>query len=196
LGIIVAGYLLGCFTTGYYLVKWKTGQDIRVLGSGNIGARNVGRMLGKSGFFLTSLGDGLKGLLAVALARWLTHDENCALLALLAAVLGHLWPVQLGFRGGKGIAPSAGGLILFGWHFLLFVLVLAAGYAVFRRTVPAGLTAYVVLPAASWMLSPHEPYVVGFSILAVIILFCHRQNLAEELARVRPVKPDPSAKKL
>lgn len=195
-GVMVAGYLLGCFTTGYYLVRWKTGKDIRTLGSGNLGAKNVGRVLGRNGFLITSLGDCLKGMLAVGLAIEMTHDANCALLAMLAVVMGHLFPAQLGFRGGKGIATSTGALALFGWHFLIFALLLAAGYALFRRTVPAGLTAYVLLPGVSFMLNPREPYVVGFSVLAVIILICHRQNLAEELARIRPVKPDPSVKKL
>src|SRR5580698_8498322 len=98
----VGAYLIGCFTTGYYLVRAWTGKDIRETGSGSSGARNVGRVLGKQGFFFTVLGDFAKGALAVWLTREWTNDELCAALAVVAVVAGHLWPVQLKFHGGKG----------------------------------------------------------------------------------------------
>jgi glycerol-3-phosphate acyltransferase PlsY len=193
---MVVGYLLGCFATGYYLVRWKNGKDIRTLGSGNIGARNVGRVLGRNGFILTCVGDGLKGLVAVWGTLLVTHDVNCAMLALLAVVLGHSFPFQLGFRGGKGVATSIGGMVVFGWHALAFILLVVLGYSLFRRTVPAGLFAFLLLPAASCIMNPSEPFVVGFSILAVIVWFCHRQNLVEELTRYRSIKTGSSVKKL
>src|SRR5687767_9587168 len=102
--VLAAAYLLGCFSTGYYLARLRTGQDIRSVGSGSAGGSNVGRLLGKSGFAITMLGDTLKGALAVAvgvyagLAPWLLG------VVMLAVVLGHIFPVQLGFRGGKGLA--------------------------------------------------------------------------------------------
>jgi len=183
--VTLIAYCLGCFSTGYYLVRWKTGLDIRTLGSGNIGARNVGRVLGKNGFLLTSLGDGIKGLLAVGLAMYETQNGCCALLALIAVVVGHIWPVQLGFRGGKGVAPSVGGLVIFGWDWVAFLVIFALGYLIFRRTVISGLLAFLLLPGASFLLDHNGSLAFGFSLLAVLILFCHRQNISQEFAHFR-----------
>jgi len=88
----LCAYLLGCFTTGYYLVRRRTGQDIRELGSGNVGAKNVGRVLGWTGFWVTLAGDSAKGALAVWSARRFTNDDNLAALAMLAGTL----PVSAG----------------------------------------------------------------------------------------------------
>ena len=103
-GVFLAAYALGCFTTGYYLVRLRLGQDIHDSGSGSVGARNVGRLLGWRGFLLTVLGDFGKGALAVWAARHFTMDDRLVLLAMLAVVAGHVWPMQLRFRGGKGMA--------------------------------------------------------------------------------------------
>src|SRR3954471_11257483 len=100
----VIGYALGCFNTGYYLVRWKTGQDIRQIGSGSCGARNVGRIVGRNGFLLTVAGDVLKGILAIAFAEVCIGGELAKLVALIAVVVGHVWPIQLKFHGGKGVA--------------------------------------------------------------------------------------------
>src|ERR1700691_1629571 len=83
---VCGAYLIGCFTTGYYLVRWRTGGDIREMGSGSAGARNVGRVLGKLGFFVTVTGDFLKGILAVWLARSFSNDDFSAALAVPAVV--------------------------------------------------------------------------------------------------------------
>src|SRR5436190_730492 len=83
LGALV-GYIFGCFTTGYYLVRWKTGQDIREISSGSCGARNVSRILGRNGFFLTVVGDVLKGVFAVLLTEILVGGEQAKLLAMIA----------------------------------------------------------------------------------------------------------------
>jgi hypothetical protein len=104
---VVAAYLLGCFATGYYLVRARTGRDIREIESGSTGARNVGRVLGKPGFVLTVFGDFGKGALAVWFAAEFTNHNGLAMsLAVLAVVAGQIWPAQLRFRGGKGVATS------------------------------------------------------------------------------------------
>src|SRR5688572_6996568 len=95
-------YLLGCLSTGYYLYLARTGRDIRQFESGATGARNVGRAMGRWGFFLTLLGDFGKGALAVWATHRLCANEVAAAISLLAVVVGHIWPVQLRFRGGKG----------------------------------------------------------------------------------------------
>src|SRR5205814_6775520 len=103
-------YLLGCFAAGYYLVRMRLGEDLRELGSGSVGARNVGRVLGKTGFLLTLLGDFGKGAFAVWAARHFTTNDHAVALAMICVVAGHIWPLQLRFRGGKGMATSLGAL--------------------------------------------------------------------------------------
>src|SRR5215471_4498386 len=92
-GILLGAYILGCFTTGYYLVRLLTGRDIRENGSGSVGARNVSRVLGKTGFTLTLLVDFAKGALVVQLARHFTTEDCLVILAMMAVVAGHIWPI-------------------------------------------------------------------------------------------------------
>src|SRR5262249_38527769 len=110
--IAVGVYVLGCLTTGYYSVRLRTDQDIRDIGSGSVGARNVGRVLGWPAFWVTLLGDFAKGVAAVWVAQHFTTDYRLVALALIAVVVGHVWPAQLRFHGGNGIPPSLGGLFL------------------------------------------------------------------------------------
>lgn len=114
--VIGLSYSIGCFSTGYYLVRFWTGTDIRKFGSGATGARNVSRLLGKTGFVITFLGDFLKGLITVWLASMLTKQHWVITASLLAVVIGHILPAQLSFHGGKGIATVLGGGIFFDWY--------------------------------------------------------------------------------
>ncbi|MGA2092977.1 MAG: glycerol-3-phosphate acyltransferase [Sedimentisphaerales bacterium] len=113
---IVLSYAIGCISTGFYLVRLWTGTDIRKFGSGATGARNVARLLGRSGFLITFFWDFAKGLIAVWTASMLTKQHWVITASLLAVVIGHIWPAQLGFRGGKGIATALGGGLFFDWH--------------------------------------------------------------------------------
>ena len=130
LGIALA-YGLGCLCAGYYIVRWRTGTDVRRIGSSSAGARNAGRVLGRWGFALVLTLDALKGVAAVWAA--------CAIGlggAAVAVVAGHVLPVQLGFRGGKGIAPSIGALLVYdAW------VVLASALVVRSRVPPERPTA-------------------------------------------------------
>src|SRR5258706_2325697 len=147
--IFFGAYLLGCFTTGYYLVRWRTGQDIRELGSGNAGARNVGRLLGWIGLLVTLLGDSAKGALAVWATWRFTNDDHLAALAMLAVVAGHVWPAQLRFRGGKGVATFLGALLVFDYRLAAaFLLLFVVAIAVLRKWVLAGLVSLSALPPA------------------------------------------------
>ena len=185
LACLVGAYVLGCFGIGYYLVRTQTGRDIRELESGSIGARNVGRVLGRSGFCVTLLADFAKGALAVWAARQLFGSEVLAALALLTVTVGHVWPVQLGFRGGKGVATSLGGLLIFDWY---SALIYAAAFAVLsglmRRTILPGLFAYLVLPFTVWWFFQNGLLVPIVSGLIVVVWFAHRDNLAAELPRL------------
>src|SRR2546429_9868941 len=99
--VMLVGYALGCFTSGYYLVRWRTGEDIRWLGSGSVGATDGGRVLGRPGFFLTVLCDFFKGLLAVLPAEYFGHNHTGVVLTLVAVGVGHIWPERLWLHGGQ-----------------------------------------------------------------------------------------------
>src|SRR5487761_2275408 len=112
---VALGYLLGAIPFGLLLTRIAGLGDIRGIGSGNIGATNVLRTGRKGLAAATLLLDGLKGAAAVLIARTLLHDQDIALFAGLAAVLGHLFPLWLGFKGGKGVATGLGVLIAAAW---------------------------------------------------------------------------------
>ena len=114
--IIVIAYLLGNISTSYIVAKRLAGVDIRTQGSGNAGSTNVLRTLGKKAGALTFVGDVLKGLIAVLIARLIAYSvhmdqSTCAYLAVVAVVLGHNYPVFLGFKGGKVVATSLGSML-------------------------------------------------------------------------------------
>src|SRR5262245_30101708 len=114
--LAASAYALGCLTTGYYLVRLRLGLDLREVGSGTVGARNVSRVLGWPGFVLTVLGYVSIGALAVWGAEQFTTDGRLVALAMLCVVAGHVWPAQLRFHGGKGVATSLGALLVYDYH--------------------------------------------------------------------------------
>ncbi len=199
-GCALGAYLLGCLATGYYLVRARTGRDIRGIGSGSTGARNVGRMLGKSGFGLTVLGDFGKGALAVWSAQAWTQDHQIAALAMLAVVAGNIWPATLRFRGGKGVATSLGALLVFDFRMALtFAALFLAGFVLTRKSVLPGMFAFVCLPPASLWLHPNGLTATLIAVLSAMVLFAHRKNLVEEIAGLssrRNAGPKPESPKL
>jgi glycerol-3-phosphate acyltransferase PlsY len=183
-------YFIGCFTTGYYLVRARTGKDIRDTGSGSAGARNVGRMLGKPGFWLTVVGDFFKGVLAICLARAMANDTFCTAVAVVAVVAGHLWPAQLKFHGGKGVVTSFGALVTFDYR-LAFTLaaVFMAIFIFTRKSLLPAMFAFVCLPAACWFFTRNDLATCAMTALSAAILFAHRKNLAEELITLKSEQP-------
>lgn len=183
-GCALGAYALGCFATGYYLVRARIGRDLREIESGSVGARNVGRVLGKSGFLFTVLGDLAKGALAVWFAAEFTnHNRTAMALALLAVVAGHIWPVQLHFRGGKGVATSFAALLMFDYRVVLTILVVfLCGFVVTRKSLFPAMFAFVCLPLADGWFNRNGLTATLMTVLAAIILFAHRRNLAEEMA--------------
>lgn len=117
--MVLSAYLVGSISTGYLLVRFIHGVDVRATGSGGLGARNAGRILGRSGFHLTFWGDTLKGAAMVGAARWLEFDPIIVGAAVVAVIAGHIWPIWLKFRGGKGIATCLGAFTLFSYKMLL-----------------------------------------------------------------------------
>jgi glycerol-3-phosphate acyltransferase PlsY len=196
-GCVLGAYLLGCLTTGYYVVRARTGRDIRGIGSGSTGARNVGRVLGRSGFALTVLGDFGKGALAVWSAQEWTHNRHLAALAMLAVVAGHVWPATLRFRGGKGVATSLGALLVFDYRMAVtFAALFLGGFVLTRKSVLPGMFAFACLPLAGLWFDRDGLTMTLTAMLSAIILFAHRKNFAEEIAvlsarRHAVPKPEP-----
>jgi glycerol-3-phosphate acyltransferase PlsY len=182
---IAGAYALGCCTAGYYLVRLRTAQDIRRTGSGSAGATNVGRVLGVPGFAATLLADAGKGVAVVLLARRLGLDSTATVLAMVGVLAGHIWPVQLGFRGGKGVATYLGAVLCFEpwWGVVLAGLALVLGLAL-RQWTLAGLGAMAALPLVLLLRDAPPSTLVGLALLAALILIAHRANIREEMSRL------------
>lgn len=185
-------YCLGCFTAGYYWVRWRTGQDIRQLGSGSVGARNVGRILGPWGFVVVLLLDFTKGALAVWLATKFDASPEVTVMAMAAVVVGHTWPAQLRFHGGKGVATSLGAILAFDpLSALLLVLVFLVCFPLLRNFTLAGLLAFALSPFAGFLTAFGVIEVAALSSLAAIVLLAHHKNIRQEIAGIFA---DPSLK--
>ncbi|MEI6683253.1 MAG: glycerol-3-phosphate 1-O-acyltransferase PlsY [Bacteroidota bacterium] len=188
---ILAAYLLGSVPSAVWVGKMLYGIDIRQHGSGNAGATNVIRVLGYKAGIPVLLMDVLKGWLAVELAVWLPiHGQDHEMLVYvyigmaLAAVLGHVFPVYVGFRGGKGVGTIAGaGIALFPLAILVvlavFILVLATTHYVSLSSIIAS----IAFPFVVWFLiGERHPGLVGLSlVVAVFIPATHRKNISRLL---------------
>jgi glycerol-3-phosphate acyltransferase PlsY len=175
LAALALGYLLGSIPFGVILTRFAGLGDVRQIGSGNIGATNVLRTGHKGLAAATLLGDALKGTAAVLLAwNW---GPNTAILAAIGAFLGHLFPVWLGFKGGKGVATFLGCLIgLNLWAALAFAAMWLAGAFTSRYSSLAALVASAATPVVLWLLG--QPHVAGaFVLLAALLWWKHRENL-------------------
>jgi len=184
--VITASYGLGCFAAGYYLVLWRRGADIRSRGSGSAGATNVSRALGPAGFALTFALDMGKGALASWLAIHFHLGPVAQLASMLAVISGHIWPAQLRFRGGKGIATLAGSVLVADYRIFLLVPVLfLIPFALLRRFTLSGLAALAATPLvlALWLTSASRA--LGFLILLLPIFWAHRENIREDLASMQ-----------
>jgi glycerol-3-phosphate acyltransferase PlsY len=177
LAALLLGYLLGSIPFGLILTRLAGTQDIRSIGSGNIGATNVLRTGHKGLAAATLLCDMLKGTLAVALARWFGGMEAGAAAA-IGAFAGHLFPVWLGFKGGKGVATYIGVLLGLAWpSALVFGVVWIAVAALSRYSSLAALMASVAAPAFLW-LTGHSGLAGLFFVLTVLLWIMHRANIA------------------
>jgi glycerol-3-phosphate acyltransferase PlsY len=194
LGVILLAYLLGCFSTGYYLVRLRTGQDLRAMGSGATGGRNVARVLGTPGFLITGAGDLAKAVVAVALPIWFGLGPVTIGAAIVAVTAGHIWPVQLGFRGGRGVAPLVGSTALVAPLALAIGVLLGAVLVlVSRRLNLGGLAGVALTPVVALALG--APLTISAGILGSVLLVvvAHRSNIRAELGTApsfsRPLRP-------
>ena len=185
LAAAAAGYLLGAVPFGLVLTRLAGLGDIRTIGSGNIGATNVLRT-GRKGLALaTLLLDGGKGALAALLVRWLAGGD-AMLVAGFAAVLGHNFPVWLGFKGGKGVATTFGTLVAVAWPVGLAACVTwLAVAALFRISSLAALVALALAPAYAWGLAGPATALMALG-LAVLGFIRHRANIRRLLKGEEP----------
>lgn len=195
IGLIILGYLIGSIPVGFILGKLARGIDIREHGSGNIGMTNVMRILGvKAGVFVF-FADIAKGAAAVALA-WaiLAYSPNMVVWGQVAggaaAIVGHSWPIYIGFKGGRGIATGFGAVLVLSWPvgliaFFVFLLVVGLSRYVSLGSILAALTMllamipFVVLDVGSF---GHFAYIVFGLVVVPIVIFRHRDNIRRLLS--------------
>jgi glycerol-3-phosphate acyltransferase PlsY len=172
----VIGYLLGSIPFGLVLTKLAGTPDLRSIGSGNIGATNVLRTGRKGLAAATLILDMLKGTAAVVVAGYFS-GPNAAMLAALGAFLGHLYPVWLKFRGGKGVAVYIGVLLGLFWPAaVVFCLIWLAMAFAFRYSSLAALTASFITPIYLWWFG-HPALASLFAVLTLLLFYVHRENI-------------------
>lgn len=180
--IIITAYLLGNISTSYIVAKRLAGVDIRTQGSGNAGSTNVLRTLGKKAGALTFIGDVLKGLIAVLIARFIAYganldDTTCAYIAVVAVVLGHNYPVFLGFKGGKGVATSLGSML--GMNPLVALLCLGFFIIIVAITkyVSLGSILGIGLSPIIMMINHNTKGVLVTLFLTISVAITHKENI-------------------
>ncbi len=182
--LMLIGYLLGSIPFGLLLTRLFGAGDLRQIGSGNIGATNVLRTGRKGLAIATLILDLLKGAAAVGLAYMVSPSD--APLAGAAAVLGHLYPVWLGFKGGKGVATLMGVTVALSWPMgLVYALVWIGTLALLRISSLGGMLAALSVPVSAWLLGRPDLLPLG-AVLAALVIWRHRENIQRLLAGTEP----------
>ena len=190
--LIVAGYLMGSVSSAIIVCRLLGLPDPRGEGSGNPGATNVLRIGGKRAAAVTLLGDVLKGLIPVLLAKLLAASIVTQAAVAVAAFLGHLYPVFFGFRGGKGVATTIG--VLLGIHWPVGLLTIATWLVIaklFNVSSLAALLAILVTPLYIWWLIPETSVFIAMLFMGVLLFWRHRSNIRNLLEGTEgKIKPD------
>lgn len=191
IGVIVLCYLIGAIPFGVIAGRLTRGIDVRDYGSGSIGATNVLRIVGARAGTLVFLADLAKGAAAVALAGFLLGTAYGQMAGAVAAVIGHSWPVYIGFQGGRGVTTGFGALLMMAWPVALiclgiFIVVVALSRYVSLGSMLAGLSMLLVMIPI--VLLGQEPfaYLVYGLIIVPIVIFRHRGNIQRLLAGKEP----------
>jgi acyl phosphate:glycerol-3-phosphate acyltransferase len=183
IALIIGAYLLGGLSPGYLLVRWRAGIDVRTTGSGGTGATNVGRLLGPKGYTTVLVVDLLKGALVGGAARAIGTPTAWAFAASFMVVAGHVWPIWLGFRGGKGVGPFVGSWLVLAPLALMPSLVIGLCLlAWLRRFSLAGLCSLIVMPAAAWWATGARSAVAIACMTISLLLWAHRANIRNFVA--------------
>lgn len=178
----IMGYLIGSIPTGYIIVKLKTGQDIRKIGSGSTGATNVKRVLGKKWFFIVMILDAIKGALPVVLAvLFLKAYAQYGITPVIAAasvLLGHSKSIFLKFTGGKSVASGVGTILALCWPVGLCIAVIWGIITYISKYVSLGsIIALALSPVLMYLYKQPIGYVIYCAIGAVYIIWLHRENI-------------------
>lgn len=191
--LIVGSYLLGGVPFSYLIVRWRLGKDVRTLGSGNAGATNVLRTTGVMAGVVTLILDVLKGSTAVGAADLLGAPAGVGAACGVAAVLGHVYPVYLGFRGGKGVATAAGVLgVLSPLPTLIAFAVFTVVVIPSRLVALASVSSAASYPLAAWAVSrlgwieARQWLFEASAVIAALIIWKHRSNLRRLRAGTEP----------
>ena len=181
------GYVLGAIPCGYLAGRWLKGIDLRDCGSGSTGATNVLRNVGKGPALLVFLLDVGKGALAVLLAKSVGLNDWVQVLAGLAALAGHIWPVWLGWKGGKAVATGLGMFLGLAWPVGL------ASFGLFMATISlsrivslASVVAAIGLPVLMLVAGNSSAYVVVSLVASLMVLWRHRSNIQRLMAGTEP----------
>lgn len=182
LATLILAYIIGSIPTGYIIVKAKTGQDIRTVGSGSTGATNVKRVLGKNWFFIVMALDAIKGALPVILAKlFVTAGASFGLAPVIAAVaviIGHSKSCFLGFKGGKSVASGVGTILALNWMVGLIIAVVWGIITYATKYVSVGsMIALFISPFLMYFLGAPVAYVGYCALGAVYIIYLHRENI-------------------
>lgn len=180
--VSVVAYIIGSIPTGYLIVKAKTGQDIRTVGSGSTGATNVKRVLGKNYFFLVMLLDALKGALPVVLAKlFATVGVSLGLapvIAAIAVIIGHSKSIFLQFKGGKSVASGVGTILALNWVVGIIIALVWGVITYTTKYVSVGsIIALVISPFVMYFLGAPIAYVAYCALGAIYIVYLHRENI-------------------
>jgi glycerol-3-phosphate acyltransferase PlsY len=175
---MAVSYLIGSIPTGVIISKAFGGKDPRTVGSRNIGATNVGRSAGKVAGILTLIGDFLKGAVPAYVAMGLTDNTWLVTATGLSAFLGHLFPIFLGFRGGKGVATAAGVMAMVSpVATIISAVVFAVALAAKRYVSLGSMLAAASLPVALSFFTKGKPYLPLGVLIAVLVILKHKDNI-------------------
>jgi len=177
-GLLVLAYLIGSIPFSFIVARRFGVADVRRVGSGNVGATNVLRSAGRTAGALAFLLDASKGALAVVLARALGAPEPLAVACAVVAILGHIFPVWLSFRGGKGVATGAGAFLpLAPWGTAAGLAVFALVLRLTRYVAVASISGAFAVAIAAWLLGASALVTGAAASVAVLIVWTHRTNL-------------------
>lgn len=179
--VSVLAYLIGGLPFGYWFVRLSAGKDIRTMGSGNIGATNVHRSVGRKAGLIVLLLDILKGFAAVFLAAKLSGSDPLALaLAALAVMLGHCYPIYLRFKGGKAVACFVGAFLYIAPVALAITAVIFIATVAFSKYISLGsIIGAISFPFVVWVSSPQpQPIIIASVCAAVLIIYRHKANIS------------------
>ena len=184
---LVIAYIIGAIPTGYLIVKTKTGDDIRTIGSGSTGATNVKRVLGKKWFFITLLLDAFKGALPVVLAKvFVSAGVSWGLAPVIAAVaviIGHSKSCFLGFKGGKSVASGVGTILALDWMVGAVIALVWAIITYTTKYVSVGsIIALLISPFLMYLFKAPIAYICYCALGAIYIVYLHRENIKRLIA--------------